>query len=100
MINHDYQELRTVFAREGFKFTSNYGIKNPDTILKSTPCDQYASFDFLHVQCKSIWRFFIHLGSELGYEMPMKIKIKNLFSLKNGGRLFCSYHVILKIDFV
>lgn len=46
MINHDYQELRTVFAREGFKFSSNYGIKNPDTILKSTPCDQYASFDF------------------------------------------------------
>lgn len=46
MINCDYQKLRSIFEKEGFTFTSNFGIKNPDTILKSEPCDQYTSFDF------------------------------------------------------
>ena len=46
MINCDYQTLRSTFEREGFIFTSKYGIKNPDTILKTEPCDKYASFDF------------------------------------------------------
>lgn len=46
MINHDYQELRSVFVQEGFQFTSKFDIKNPDTILKTEPCDKYASFDF------------------------------------------------------
>ena len=46
MINHDYQELRSIFDLEGFKFTSKFGIKNPDTILKTEPCNQYGSIDF------------------------------------------------------
>lgn len=46
MINHDYQDLRSIFDREGFKFTSKFGIKNPDTILKTEPCDKYGSIDF------------------------------------------------------
>ena len=46
MINCDYQKLRSTFEQEGFIFTSNYNIKNPDTILKTEPFDKYASFDF------------------------------------------------------
>lgn len=46
MINYDYQKLRSIFEKEGFTFTSDFGIKNPDTILKTEPCDKYASFDF------------------------------------------------------
>lgn len=46
MIHHDYQDLRSVFEKEGFTFTSEFGIKNSDTILKTEPCDKYGSVDF------------------------------------------------------
>jgi len=46
MINCDYQKLRSTFEQEGFIFTSQYGIKNPDTILKTEPCNKYGSIDF------------------------------------------------------
>lgn len=46
MINCDYQKLRSCFEKEGFIFTSKYGIKNPDTILKTEPCEKYGSIDF------------------------------------------------------
>jgi len=46
MINCDYQKLRSIFEKEGFIFTSKYRIKNPDTILKTEPCDKYGSIDF------------------------------------------------------
>jgi hypothetical protein len=46
MINCDYQHLRSTFEKEGFNFTSDFGIKNSEKILKSKPCDKYASFDF------------------------------------------------------
>lgn len=52
MINHDYQKLRSVFELEGFVFTSDWGIKNPDYILKTQPCDKYSSFDFY--MCKTV----------------------------------------------
>ena len=46
MINCDYQKLRSTFEKESFIFTSDYGIQNPDTILKTEPCDRYGSIDF------------------------------------------------------
>lgn len=46
MINCDYEKLRSAFEEQGFVFTSNFGIKNPDTILKTEPCDNYGSIDF------------------------------------------------------
>lgn len=46
MINHDYQELRSTFEKEGFTFTSKFGIKDRQTILKSESCDEYGSIDF------------------------------------------------------
>lgn len=52
MINYDYQKLRSVFEEQGFTFTSKFGIKNPDTILKTEPCDKYGSFDFYMASVK------------------------------------------------
>lgn len=46
MIHHDYQDLRSVFEKERFTFTSKFGIRNSDTILKTEPCDKYGSCDF------------------------------------------------------
>lgn len=46
MINHDYDELRDIFEKTGFVFTSKYGIKRPDTIMKTEPNDTYGSVDF------------------------------------------------------
>lgn len=46
MINCDYQKLRSTFEQEGFTFTSDFGINNSNKILKTKPCDKYASFDF------------------------------------------------------
>jgi len=46
MINCNYQKLRSTFEKESFIFTSDYGIQNPDTILKTEPCDRYGSIDF------------------------------------------------------
>ena len=47
MINCDYQHLRNAFEKKGFNFmVGHYGIKNPDTILKSYPTQEFASIDF------------------------------------------------------
>ena len=47
MINCDYQHLRSTFEKQGFNFmVGNYGIKNPDTILKSHPTQEFGSVDF------------------------------------------------------
>jgi len=46
MINCDYQQLRNIFEKKGFVFTSKFGIKNSKTILKSEPTQEFASFDF------------------------------------------------------
>lgn len=46
MINCDYQQLRNVFEKRGFIFTSNFGINNSKTILKSEPTEEFGSFDF------------------------------------------------------
>lgn len=46
MINCDYQQLRNVFEKKGFIFTSNFGINNSKTILKSEPTEEFGSFDF------------------------------------------------------
>ena len=47
MINCDYQQLRSAFEKKGFTFMEGkYGIKNPDTILKSKPTQEFGSFDF------------------------------------------------------
>lgn len=47
MINCDYQQLRSAFEKKGFIFMQGkHGIKNPDTILKSEPTQEFASFDF------------------------------------------------------
>ena len=47
MINCDYQHLRSVFEKRGFIFMEGkYGIKNPDTILKTKPTQEFASIDF------------------------------------------------------
>ena len=47
MINCDYQHLRGTFEKKGFNFmVGHYGIKNPDTILKSYPTQEFASIDF------------------------------------------------------
>lgn len=47
MINHDYQQLRNAFEKRGFTFVEGeYGIKNPDTILKSEPTQKFGSVDF------------------------------------------------------
>jgi phosphorylcholine metabolism protein LicD len=47
MINCDYQHLRSTFEQKGFNFmVGDYGIKNPDTILKSHPTQEFGSVDF------------------------------------------------------
>ena len=46
MINCDYQKLRSTFEQEGFTFTSDFSINDSNQILKTKPCDKYASFDF------------------------------------------------------
>lgn len=52
MINHDYQELRSIFEKEGFEFQTKYQerekvwIEFPDTMLKTKPNNMYASVDF------------------------------------------------------
>ena len=47
MINCDYQHLRSAFEKRGFIFMEGkHGIKNPDTILKSEPTQEFGSFDF------------------------------------------------------
>ncbi len=46
MINCDYQELRAIFDKEGFKFTYAHGIGRSNKILKTAPCDTYGSIDF------------------------------------------------------
>ena len=46
MINCDYSRLRNAFESHGFTFTSKHRIKNPDTILKSEPNEEFASVDF------------------------------------------------------
>ena len=45
MINHNYHQLRGIFKEEGYTFSSEHGIKNPDTILKSNTTDNQCSFD-------------------------------------------------------
>jgi len=47
MINCDYQQLRNALEKKGFDFMEgHYGIKNPDTILKSHPTQEFGSVDF------------------------------------------------------
>jgi len=47
MINCDYQQLRSAFEKRGLIFMQGkYGIKNPDTILKSEPTQELGSIDF------------------------------------------------------
>ena len=46
MISCDYNRLRAAFESRGFTFTSGFGIKNPDTMLKSEMTLEFASFDF------------------------------------------------------
>lgn len=46
MIDYSYEELRSIFEKEGFSFVEDKVIKNPSTILKTKQCDKYASIDF------------------------------------------------------
>lgn len=47
MIHCDYQHLRNAFEKRGLIFMQGkHGIKNPDTILKSEPTQEFCSFDF------------------------------------------------------
>lgn len=52
MINCDYQKLRSTFEQEGFTFTSAYGLRNSDAMLKTEPCNEYASSDFYMCETK------------------------------------------------
>jgi phosphorylcholine metabolism protein LicD len=46
MIHYDYQKLRAILEKEGFKFTYGYGIRRSKKILKTEACDKYGSIDF------------------------------------------------------
>lgn len=52
MINCDYQKLRSTFEQEGFTFTSAHGLRNSDAMLKTKPCNEYASSDFYMCETK------------------------------------------------
>lgn len=53
LINCDYQHLRSAFEKRGFIFMEGkHGIKNPDTILKSEPTQEFGSFDFYMCETK------------------------------------------------
>ena len=46
MINYDYNKLRNIFKKHGFKFTTKFGIRRSKKILKTVSTDEFASFDF------------------------------------------------------
>lgn len=46
IINYDYDELRKIFKKHGFKFTTKFGIGKSKKILKTVSTDEFASFDF------------------------------------------------------
>lgn len=56
MINCDYQQLRNAFEKRGFDFggrgPGGHRIKNPGSILKSKPTQEFASFDFYMCEVK------------------------------------------------
>jgi len=46
MIDHNYEELRSILKKEGFSFFEDERIRNLGTMIKTIPCDKYASIDF------------------------------------------------------
>ena len=59
MINCDYQQLRNSFEKKNFTFMKGkYGIKNPDTILKSEPTQEFGSIDFYMCDVNESGDFF------------------------------------------
>lgn len=41
-----FENIKSIFTEEGFQFTSDFGIGDSTNILKTVPCDKYASIDF------------------------------------------------------
>ncbi len=41
-----YENIKSIFKKEGFEFTSDFGIGDSTNILKTVPSDKYASIDF------------------------------------------------------
>ena len=83
MINCDYQQLRSAFEKKGFIFMEGkYGIKNPDTILKSEPTQEFGSFDFYFCEVDEIQNWNMYWCGHTTITTPYKDLKQKTFNTK------------------